>query len=137
MSRSWRTHPCGQICSCKSERWDKRFWHRKFRSKGRMSCRRIAKERAFTCWFVDIQDDCFVFRPLQRVDYETEDWKMDVESVREVSNPWWMNKDGKMWYVEDYVRKRDKVFKGRKILWYCFTSPEWLSDRQIRKLMSK
>lgn len=102
-----------------------------------MSCRRIAKERAFTCWLVDLEDGCFVFRPMPRVDCETEDWRMDVESVREISNPWWMMKDGKMWYVEDYTRKRDRVFKGRKVLWYCFTEPEWLSDREIRKLMSK
>ena len=85
MSRSWRKHPCGQICSCKSERWDKIFWHGIWRAKERDSLRRIALERGG-----------------EFIDTDTEDWEM-----------------------------------GRKVLWYCFTEPEWLTDRQIRKLMSK
>ena len=120
MSRSWRKHPCGQICSCKSERWDKIFWHGIWRAKERDSLRRIALERGG-----------------EFIDTDTEDWEMEAFDERQVSNPWWMNKDGKMWYVEDYTRKRDAVFKGRKVLWYCFTEPEWLTDREIRKLMSK
>ena len=137
MSRSWRKHPCGQICSCKSERWDKRFWHRRFRTMGRQDCLEIVKKRNCRVWAAYMENECFCLGRRSRIDLDTEDWDMKTFSVRQVSNPWWMNKDGKGWYVDDYTRKRDRVFKGRKVLWYCFTEPKWFSDRQIRKLMSK
>lgn len=137
MSRSWRTHPCGQICSCKSEKSDKMEWHRKFRTKGRQSCRRLVQERSKYVWLAYVENRCFCLKRIPVIDFDTEDWEMDAFDIRQVSNPWWMMKDGKMWYVEDYTRKRDAVFKGRRVLWYCFTEPEWLTDREIRRLMSK
>jgi hypothetical protein len=35
MSRSRRQTPVYGICVCRSERWDKRFWHRRLRARER------------------------------------------------------------------------------------------------------
>ena len=137
MSRSWRKHPCGQVASCKSERWDKRFWHRNFRGKGRISCREIVKESSFRDWVAYMDEDCFCLERRSRIDFDNEEWDLKAFDIRQVSNPWMMNKDGKMWYIEDFTRKRDKVFRGKKVCWYCITEPEWMSDREVRKIMSK
>lgn len=71
MSRSRRKTPIWGITTASSEKDDKQIWHRRYRARVRSAIE--------TC-----------------VDYEDLDWL--IPTVKESSNPWDMNKDGKHWH---------------------------------------
>lgn len=72
MSRSRRKQPISAITTAKSERSDKKLWHKKLRSKEKQRLK---------------SDDLDNYTPL---------------TANEVSNPWTFAKDGKLfWKVSD------------------------------------
>ena len=92
MSRSYKTRPISGICCCKSEKEDKKIWHRRFRSRTR---------DAINSMIMD------------------EDWDMPVFSIRQVSNPWDMSKDGKCAVKELLGYKRQRLFWKQYKLYWC------------------
>lgn len=83
MSRSYKTRPIYGICGCKSEKEDKRIWHKRFRSRTRDAINSMVMN---------------------------EDWDMPIFDVRQLSNPWDMSKDGKGCFRELLRYKRHKLF---------------------------
>jgi hypothetical protein len=77
MARSYKKYPIAGIAG-KSEKWDKRRWHKKFRSHNKQ----ILKQQ--------LHHDYFVHENLKH--------------VRELSNVWTMNKDGK-WH--NFIGKKE------------------------------
>lgn len=92
MSRSYLKNPFKPVATCKSERWDKRFWHRKFRKATRTA--------------------------LKKISYE-DDWDMNIFDCRQVSDPWLMMKDGKMLFNELAGLKGKKLFWEQYELFWC------------------
>ena len=91
MSRSYKTHAAGGITTCRSEKRDKRIWHKRWRARTRDALR--------------CRDD-------------SEDWEISIFHVRQISNPWSMGKDGKYWYFPESWRKREAFLShpGKLIL---------------------
>ena len=83
MSRSYKKYPVHSFASCKSERWDKVFWHSKFRSKSRQYIHSMSLE---------------------------DDWDFPLH-FRSVSNPWCFNKDGKCWFHSLNWKRKRGMFK--------------------------
>lgn len=83
MSRSRKKNPIHGIACCKSERWSKRFWHRRMRQRIRM---------------------------LMRRNIEAEVWP----HVREVSNVYLMQKDGKVWVHKEFIGRPNEAKGLRK-----------------------
>lgn len=80
MSRSYKKIAAGGICSCLSEKEDKRIWHGRLRSANRLAIKRLLQ-------FEKQEEDNF-------------------PHIRQVSNPWSMMKDGKVFYIRNFVYTR-------------------------------
>ena len=103
MSRSYQKTPIKGHTTCKSERLDKRLWHKRWRKHERIKLSVISPE--------NLDDHCTTDR-------------------REVSNPWDMGKDGKHYYSPNnllasikeiakrsYKNKKELIASERKIFY--------------------
>ena len=92
MSRSHVKNPIRPTCSCKSEKWDKRYWHKRFRKATRTA--------------------------IKKVSYE-DDWDIGIFDCKQVSDPWEMNKDGRILWNELAGLKGKKLFWKQYELFWC------------------
>lgn len=83
MSRSYKKYPVHPIACSKSERWDKKFWHSRFRH--------CVKQHIKTMLL-------------------DEDWDIPIfENV--IAEVWCFNKDGKVWYEALAYKTKDRIFE--------------------------
>lgn len=86
MSRSYKKNPVHPFACSKSERWDKIFWHSKFRSKSKQYIKNI-------------------------LSYE-DDWDFPIHfRQRGISDTWCFNKDGKCWFHSMKGKRGKNMFK--------------------------
>ena len=90
MSRSYKKHPVHPFACSKSERWDKKFWHSKYRHH--------VKQYIKNNMLLDDGWDLPIF----------------INSIAEV---WCFNKDGKVWYRKLAYKTGKDIFKN-ELLYY-------------------
>lgn len=117
MSRSWKTLAAGSfIGDGRSEKADKKAWHRHFRTRTRQTMKALRRT-----WEPDT------------------DWDAAVVHlhVRALSNPWAMTKDGKGWWFPGVWRKRHGYFARPfkfKTYWGNIKTTE---IRELHKVLGK
>lgn len=85
MSRSYKKHPVHPVACSKSERWDKKFWHSKYRH----HVKQYIKNNM-------LLDD---------------DWDMPI-AINSIAEVWCFNKDGKVLFRELRFKTRKDIFKN-------------------------
>ena len=110
MSRSYKKYPVHPFACSKSERWDKKFWHSKFRSKSRQ-----------------------YINSLMLID---DDWDFPLH-FRDVSDPWCFNKDGKCWFHELNWKRRKNMFKKDLPIYYGGEFLYFYTIKELYRLLGK
>lgn len=108
MSRSYRKNPIIGITTCRSERQDKKIWHKRWRARERTG--------------------------LTSIPFQNFDAYLPVLE-KEVSNPWQMGKDGKQhWSIKNQaiIAERTAQNKGRTP-----KEKLSIKQRQLHKSMNK
>ena len=84
MSRSYKKHPVHPVACSKSERWDKKFWHSRFRH--------------------------FVKQHIKTMLLD-EDWDIPI-TINSIAEVWCFNKDDKVLFRELKFKTRKDIFKN-------------------------
>lgn len=108
MSRSYRKTPVIWYTHCRSERLDKHIWHKRWRSRERIKLASLDPE--------NIDNHCTTDR-------------------REVSNPWNMGKDGKLYF--NYGEEMNFIKKTANERGRSPQERSALKKRLLYKLMGK
>ena len=91
MSRSYKKHPVHPVACSKSERWDKKFWHSRYRH----HVKQYIKNNM-------LLDD---------------DWDMPI-AINDIAEVWVFNKDGKVLFYNLRFKTRKNIFKN-EISYVC------------------
>ena len=110
MSRSYKKHPVHPFASCKSERWDKVFWHSRFRSQSKQYIK-------------------------SKMSYD-DDWDFPIH-FRSLSELWSFNKDGKCWFHELNWKRRKNMFKKELPIYYSGKLLYFYTIKELYRLLGK
>lgn len=108
MSRSYQKTPITGHTNCKSERQDKRLWHKRGRKHERIKLASLDSE--------NIDNHCTTYR-------------------REISNPWDMGKDGKSYFPKNKQIQLAETLSQRQA--HNPKERSSLKKRLLHKLMGK
>ena len=85
MSRSYKKHPVHPVACSKSERWDKKFWHSRYRHR--------VKQYIKNNMLLD------------------DDWDIPI-AINNIAEVWVFNKDGKVLFYNLRFKTRKDIFKN-------------------------
>lgn len=112
MSRSYKKFPIHPYASSKSERWDKIFWHSKFRAKTKQYIK-------------------------TKMLYNDE-WDFPIHfRNRSISDIWCFNKDGKCWVKELYNKRGKDMFEKDVPVYFSGDYLFTLTIKDLYRLLGK
>lgn len=111
MSRSYKKYPVHPIACAKSERWDKKFWHSRFRHSIKQHIKTMLLD---------------------------EDWDIPI-FINSIAEVYCFNKDGKSCYMDRIHKTRKGIFEKELICIYKYGSNGYyvITKKELYQLFGK
>ena len=111
MSKSYKKYPVHPIACSKSERWDKKFWHSRFRHSIKQHIKAMLLD---------------------------EDWNIPI-TINSIAEVWSFNKDGKSRYMNIIHRTRKGIFEKELVCVYKYSSNSYyiITKKELYQLFGK